>query len=779
MDKEDIWNEARAKRFAWLTLTIILLLTGVFAGAIFSGLKLDYDFEKFFPKEDSETKVFFEHREQFGTDNDFVLVSLKNEKGVFNTEFLRDVERLTSDLEALDYIDEVLSPTDFKRYSRRQGSLTIQIDTFPLLHIGDDEALKEDSVLIMQDDRYVGTFFSDKSGAISLFVKTEDYLSKEKCDKLGETIPALLESYDKYEFHYAGRSVGQSYYISLMQRDLMLFISSSIVLLIFFLIIAFKSVWGVVVPLNIVMLSNIWILGFMALIGEPVNMILTMLPTIIFVVGMSDVVHMVSKYLEELRSGNSKMNAIRVAFKEIGLATLLTSITTAIGFLTLLSSTVEPIRIFGLYTAIGVIIAFILAFTVLPSVLILMGKPKAVERNDIWKSFLRKQFLWVIRHPRLTLSISAGVTLVAVLFTLQIRPNNYLLEDLPSSNEMKSHFIFFEENFSGVRPFEMNVRLKDPNSSVFDYEVAREIDQMENYLRDTYGIGGMMSMNVLIKSANQTNNGGTKESYCFPKNEKDFKQAVRPFKKVLKDYKRSLTDTSVHISEEMAAIIQFVDTSLSSYRIRGRMGDLGSLKIFEMNDDLEAYYKNELDSEVFEYTLTGTAHLIDKNNAKLARNMLLGLLIAFLLVALIMGGLFRSVKMMLISLVPNIIPLIIISGILGATGTDLKVSISIIFTIAFGICVDDTIHFMSKLKIERMKGLSMIYSLKRAYMSTGRAIIITSLILCSGFLMLVFSEFLGTFYVGYLISITLFIAVVADLYLLPALIILTEKKKKK
>jgi len=206
------------------------------------------------------------------------------------------------------------------------------------------------------------------------------------------------------------------------------------------------------------------------------------------------------------------------------------------------------------------------------------------------------------------------------------------------------------------------------------------------------------------------------------------------------------------------------------------MGDWGSKRILVLNNNLETFYKDSIDNNLISYNLTGTAHLIDKNNSQLAGNMMLGLLIAFILVAIIMGLLYRSFRMLIVALIPNIIPLILIAGILGVSGSELKVSISIIFTIAFGICVDDTIHFMSKLKLERMKGKSMLYAVKRAYFSTGRAIIITSLILCSGFLMLVFSEFLGTFYVGYLISITLFVAVIADLFLLPALIILTERR---
>jgi len=178
-----------------------------------------------------------------------------------------------------------------------------------------------------------------------------------------------------------------------------------------------------------------------------------------------------------------------------------------------------------------------------------------------------------------------------------------------------------------------------------------------------------------------------------------------------------------------------------------------------------------IDPDLLQYKITGTSQLIDLNNSYLSKSMIFGLLIAFGVIALIMGILFRSVRIIIIALIPNMLPLLMIGALMGFTGIPLKVSTSIIFTIAFGIAVDDTIHFMSKLKLELAKGKSMLYALKRTYLSTGKAIIVTSIILCGGFVTLIFSGFLGTFYIGVLISLTLLFAVVADLTILPVMLI--------
>jgi predicted RND superfamily exporter protein len=180
------------------------------------------------------------------------------------------------------------------------------------------------------------------------------------------------------------------------------------------------------------------------------------------------------------------------------------------------------------------------------------------------------------------------------------------------------------------------------------------------------------------------------------------------------------------------------------------------------------------------YHITGTASLIDKNNAEVAGGIVWGLLISFGVIAIIVGLMFWDWRMIILSLIPNIIPILMIGGLMGAFGIDLKVSTSMIFTISFGIAVDDTIHFISRLRIELSRGLTMSQAIRQTFLTTGKAIVLTTIVLSGGFLTLVFSEFLGTFYLGLLVGLTLIFAVIGDLILLPALLMtfMPDKKSK-
>jgi predicted RND superfamily exporter protein len=186
-----------------------------------------------------------------------------------------------------------------------------------------------------------------------------------------------------------------------------------------------------------------------------------------------------------------------------------------------------------------------------------------------------------------------------------------------------------------------------------------------------------------------------------------------------------------------------------------------------------------VDESIISVRLTGSSRLIDKNINYLAMSMIEGLLLAFIIIALIAGLLFKSLRIILIAIITNALPLIFIAGIMGVTGIELKMATSLIFTIAFGIAVDDTIHFLSRLKLELDKGKSLIYSIKRTFLGTGKAIMMTSVVLVCGFLSMISSNFMSTFYVGLLISITLFLATIIDLTLLPIILLWLNKNKSK
>jgi predicted RND superfamily exporter protein len=503
----------------------------------------------------------------------------------------------------------------------------------------------------------------------------------------------------------------------------------------------------------------------MGLVNEPINLILTVLPSIIFVVAMSDVMHLVSKYLDELRSGREKIDAVKVAYKEVGKATLLTSVTTAIGFLTLLFVDMQPVQAFGIFTAIGVLLAFVLAYTLLPALLILTPAPKVAKRNNtetFWYKILHPAFLWMLRK-RKQLLIGFSILLgISIYGSSLIVADYFLLEDLKKSNEMRKDYEYFDSNFMGLRPFEVAIEVKDEEAKITDYEVLQQLNKLDEFIAEKYDLPLTVSIISILKIANRTEHGGQASYYKFP-TEEEANSYIDRFDKFDK-------------TNQLAKII---DDERKHARIAGTMGDIGMIKVSQLNAELMAFKDAEIDTNLIDFKLTGTAHLLDRNMSKLSRSLFWGLGIAIGIVAFLMGLLFRSLRMVIIAIIPNILPLLMLGAMLGFAGVELKVSTALVFTISFGIAVDDTIHFMSKLKIELDKGKTMMMAIRRTFLSTGRAIVLTTLILIAGFLMLMFSDFLGTFFVGLLISSTLLFAVIADLFFLPVLLILFYKHKPK
>ncbi len=741
-----------------LLLVAILTVASIFFA---SRLRFDYNFDNFFPKGDPDLTYYFDYRDKFGNDNDYLLIGLDNKKSIFDTEFLTKVDSLTAFLQRQRHIESVLSPTTIKSPVIEQfGYFEI-----PYLHVAEPERFEQDSILIYASRELVGTLFSEDATAVSLFVQTTDDLSKEASDTLIAALNLKLQELQLQDYHLAGKALAQSVFVDKMQVELAIFMSASILLVIIFLWITFRTLLGVLVPLVVVLLSVIWSLGVMGLFNKPIDIMTVLLPTIMFVVGMSDVIHILSRYMTEISQGADKIKALKVTLKEVGMATLLTSVTTAVGFLTLLTTAIVPIRNFGLYTAISIGLAFILAFSVLPAILLLLKKPNPVKARKVslsWPILLRRMLRFVFRKPGIILSLSAVVTVLSLVGISMIKVDTTLLEDLGDDDPIILDFKYFEDKFSGVRPFELHL-LAAPGHTMYDKEVLQEIDEIENYLYTTYGLNFISSPATIVKTINRAQNGGLNEYYTLPENPEQLQRVNR----------------QLQAFKNRSELRSIVTPAATEGRLSGKMTDIGSAKATVLNDSLRSFIAENINPKYLQTRLTGSALLLDKNNEYVTLNMMQGLLIAFGVIALIVGLIFRSLRMVLISLVPNIIPLLMIGGIMGFMGINMTVSVSIVFTIAFGIAVDDTIHFLSKLKLELAAGRSLPYAIKRTFISAGKAILITSCILMGGFMTLILSTFDATFYVGLFVSLTLLFAVVADLYLLPLLILYFYKPAKK
>jgi len=738
------------RRRAWTALATLVAVTG-WMGWQALGLEFNYDFEQFFPEDHPETTFYREFRETFGSDNDFLIVGFEGDS--LSAAFLSEVDAHVEALEALPGVESVQSPTRLKLPVR--DPLSGMAFQRPLLSWESDSSLTRDLSRLRMRNDVMGTFVSPSGRAVALTLEHTDGLSKAGCDSLAAAVSAWEESAHRsksaiLDVHVSGRAVAQAYYVGVMEREVAWFVSVGIVLLVAFLWFAFRTAWGVLVPLTVVLVSGLWTLGIMVATGKAVDVMTVVLPTILFVVGISDVVHVLTRYYDERRADVSHQEAMTRAFREVGLATFLTSLTTALGFLTLLTSSIGPVHDFGVYSAVGVGVAYVLAFTLLPSVMVLVPPPHVSKRGTgvFWNGALHRALRWTLRNKRGLAVAWVGIAGMAVWLGSGLRVDNKLIEDLREDDPFREQFVFFEREFAGVRPFELAVTMPEPLDKP---DMMNAMDQLEQHLQSEYGVGALVGPATATRMAHRGWQGDREEHFSVPTDPSVFRKVLR------------LLDRS---GQWGALVAEDGRTT----RVFGKVEDTGSQVIATKNVALDAWCEANL-PEGSTWKVTGTAHLVDVNNASLASDMVGGLGLALIAVALIAGLLFRSGAMVVLCLVTNLLPLAMIAAVMVLMGVDLKVTSGIIFTVAFGIAVDDTIHFLSKLRLQLAQGRTLATAVKRSFLATGKAIVVTSLILCGGFMTLTTSSFLGTFHIGLLISLTLLFAVVADLTFLPWMVL--------
>ena len=745
-------------------LLFILLITALL-GYQLQYLGFSYDMSDFFPINSEDTQFFEQFRQKFGNDDDYILVGIRNKEGIFEQDFLEQLDRLTKQIEAIPNIESIQSITNTNEL--RRSAFYQKLLEVPYLQVNQPEKYAKDSSRIFNTPFLLGFLVSEDAQSVLLYLKNIDLLGEADCRVLTENLQQTVLSFSFEELHIAGRCTGQTVYIDMIQREVRVFIFISIFVIVLVLWLTYRSFLGVCLPLLVVGLTVLWTMGIMVLTGKSIDLISNVIPTILMIIGIADVIHLLTHYLH-LRTKNQAAgspktphNILQISIREVGMATLLTTFTTAIGFLTLTTSSFKPLVDLGWYATIGLLIALLLCYTLVPAVLMLMEGKMEVQNSNartkgLWSASLlnlQNTFDQTLRHPKSILFGATVVALVALYGASQIKVNNYILEDLKAEHPQRVDFNFFETHFGGARPFELVLQAKDTAQHIFDFEVLQEIALVDSFLVQEYGVKNLVSPVVLLKSANQIYHQGQKNHYQLPATAKTSRQLSK-----------RLTQYAADIELE-----RLVDSSQTMAHISGKIPDWGSHIVRQKNRNLQQFIETELKERKLDYQVTGTAHLMDLNNSFLAENVLMGLGLAIVIIGILFGFLLRSVKMIFLVLIPNILPLLFIAGIMGLTGIDLKISTAIIFIISFGIAVDDSIHFLSRFRREVQKH-TVEEALRRTYLTTGKAIVVTSLILAAGFLTLCSSDFLGTFYIGLLIAVTLLVALLADLLLLPVLL---------
>ena len=730
---------------------IIVLFIFLALGSISLLPRLNYgfDFQQFFPENDPDLDFYLEFIEEFEPDNNFLLVALVNPGDSFNLDFFKRYHKIALESRSLTGIIQSHSLSQILMPVKTPFGYTAK----PLINLSSQQKFEKDLQKVITDERWSGQWVDTVSQSVLLVLKTVDYISLEDSDSLISELDEKIKSNGFNEYHLLGSPFFQTELVRMEKNELSLFtiLSGLLVSLIIFFIYRKAMIVGIV--LISILMCLLLFLGFLGVTGRELNVLAAFYPILLLIVGTSDVVHILTKFLDELKKGLGKKEAMRIAIRQIGLATLFTSLTTAVGFGSLLTSRLGTIQDFGLNAALGVILAFIVVISFTTAVLLglntktLTATPAFDERVN---QYMYKIHQWTINKPGLILLVSAFILSLAGYGISQITTNYKIEDTLPRNSRVLNDFVFFEENYAGFRPFEIAV-FPSEGKSVTDLDVLGEMQKLENHLQETGKIGNLNSLVGIFKAIQQIRMPSSSAT--------ELNNDPAAHEKNLKLFEKFPKGVSVLVNDQR-----------DKTRISAKIIDVGADSIKILSQSIDQWISENINPEIVQFKQTGTGLILDKNAEYITGSLIRGLGGALLIISVLMTFLFKNIRLLIIALIPNVIPLIISAGIIGLVGIELDAMISIVFAIAFGIAVDDTIHFLSKFKLTRDQGYSIEESLEQTFRVTGKAIFYTTIILLFGFLILTISSYPPVGFLGILIGITLITALLADLFVLPILL---------
>ncbi len=727
---------------------LVLLLGTVYWTSKIPQLRLNYNIESFFSDDDSSVQHYYHHKEMFENENDALLIGIHNNAGVFDETFLRKIDSLTKELKQLPHTQKVISPVNlYEVIQSAFGGFRI-----PLIYLDSVHRYKEFERKIYTSGNYTGSFFSKDTQSVSILLKRAPNLAKIDNDSALATINTLLKRFNFDEFHLAGRMQTQNYYVKHMLKQMKLFATLSCVLFIVALFFVFRNWTYVCLALSAVILSIIWIFGTLAYLDISLDLLLTLVPALIFIISTSTSIHFITRFRNIYNVPNNKLSAIKTAVNETSVPNFLNVFTTALGFASLVFIGVFPIQRFGIVVAVSIMLSYIIGLLFVPSILrIIPLKPitNIVATNSL--NAKNHLYYFVQNHTKQIGVVALILVLVSITGARGLKVNNYFLDDLNNKSSLKQDLRFFENNFSGIRPFELTISSKH-GGSMLNPNTLNQLDTLENYLKEHYGLGFMYTPLTFIKSINKAINGGGEEYYALPDSDTDWNEVLE-------------------LAEKQKVWQRYIPILSNDYRfarVTGRIKDEGSNVVQNKNEALLSFIESKL--YLLDVRLASSAQLMDNTNKHIAKHLTGGLLLVVLVTTLIIGLFTKSIKLAIISLVPNLLPLITAIGFMGLYGISLKISTAIIFTIVYGIAVDDTIHFLNAYRINRHIYTSKSDVLKLALNTMWKPMLFTSIVLFTGFMIFTLSAFSSIALLGALISSSIIIALLADLFLLPVLL---------
>lgn len=835
-------------RNRFIILGAVTLLTVFFGYHAFSGLKLDNKYGILLPK-NADAKIDYDQfKEMFGEDGGALIIGIETDSLYTEENFLKWKE-LGDSILKIEGVESVISEATLITISNNEED-----QKFEAHPVFSDITFKEKSIdsikaEVKNNPLFRGLLYSedDRVSLMTVGVDESFITDQKKADVILE-IEAIVDSYKENfgQARYAGMPHLRVVIGKQVMSEMYIFIAFLVFVTSLLIFLFFRS-WRVVfVCMLVVTVAVIWSIGTIGVLDYNLTIIMALIPPLMIVIGIPNCIFLVTKYHQEILEHGSKVRALTRVIKKIGTATFLTNFTTALGFLTFVTTNSPKLMQFGICAAINIILIFLISICVLPIVMSLSRQPKKRHLKHLERKMavglLNKLVDITVNHRRAVYLTTIAVVVLSIIGMLQIKATGNITGDLPNGHQVLEDFNFLQDNFGGSIPFEILVDYKE-KSRLGKTSTLQRIEAIQK----KYSADPLFSKHIsyvdFLKAANMAYHHNDSNQYRLVTNRLKLGQL-----------KRYIDSSLVTNSNTVGmSLNELIDTTHRVLRIRSQIRDIGSYEISDKADsmriqldeilnpdkkEIERMYKlyakkgkqnyidsiifahpaifnaltkrisngnqalqfefdsnpekihdyynkknfkeqlrESIDFEYFDIILTGTSIVASNGTKYMVWNLFTSLLFAIFAIAVLMAILFRSWRMVMVSLIPNFIPLLCTAGIMGWFGFPLKPSTLLVFSIAFGISVDDTIHYLAKYRQELA---SKKWDLKQcailALRESGLGMFYTSIVLFCGFSVFSFSQFGGTQALGLLISLTLLVAMVTNLVILPSLLLTLERR---
>ncbi len=763
-----------------LPLLILLLAVTVVMGYFASKVKMSYDFARAIPTDNAKYLDYLAFKKQFGEDGNLLAIGIQTEK-LFTPEQFQLYRNLHDSLKLIPGVEDVLSVASAINLVKNDS--TEKLEAKAIFPPGSPDQATLDSCRAVFENLpfYQGLLYNPASQAYLMGVRIEkEVLNSKRRDTVVAKIEQTTLAYGAQsgqELRLSGLPFIRNNMMTRIGREMQWFLVASIVFSAIILFIFFRSISTTLLSLAVVIIGVIWSVGTIALFGFQISILNALIPPLVVVIGIPNCIYFLNKYHTSYINRKDQREALVDMVGKMGVVTLFCNISAAIGFAVFALTRSAILREFGIVAGINIMALFFISLILIPAVLSYLQVPKQKHtrylQNRWLAGILQKIEEWVFNHPKFTYAITIAIIIFSVSGILRLRSEGFMVDDLPKTDKVYTDLKFFETHFKGIMPLEILVDTKKKNGLTGSraLPVFEKVDSFSHALSTRREIARPLSLAEGLKFAKQAFYEGDSANYAMPN---AFDGAF------VADYLRPGKGGSTNGAGGMQKLMaSFIDSNRQITRVSVNMADIGSRRLPILLDSLKQEADRYFDSSKYDVHFTGTTITFLEGSRYIINGLKESILWAFLLISLCMLYLFKSLRILICSLIPNLIPLMLTAGVMGWANIALKPSTVLVFSVALGIAIDVTIRFLVNYKQELPHHNGDVRkTVMHTIRQTGISIIYTSMVLIAGFIIFVFSGFGVTQALGWLTSLTLLAATITNLVLLPVLLLGTDRNKK-